>query len=60
MDADQVAQLRVVLGEFVGDVFASLKRRDQCDKGGLYLRGLMIEGRWKLMQLMGDRLGIDY
>ena len=60
MDAEQVAQLRAELDAFVGDVFASLKRRDQRDKGGLYLRGLMLEGRRKSMQPMGDRLGIDY
>lgn len=60
MDEGQVTQLRAELDEFVGDVFASLKRRDQRDKGGLYLRGLMIEGRRKSMQPMGDRLGIDY
>lgn len=60
MDDGEVAKLRGQLDGFVGDVFASLKRRDQRDKGGLYLRGLMIEGRRKSMQPMGDRLGIDY
>ncbi|MFD5823459.1 hypothetical protein ACFWFN_14130 [Nesterenkonia xinjiangensis] len=28
--------------------------------GSLYLQGLMLEGRRKSMQPMGDRLGIDY
>ena len=60
MDDVEVAKLRSELDEFVGDVFASLKRADQRDKGGLYLRGLMLEGRRKSMQPMGDRLGIDY
>lgn len=60
MDEGQVVKLRGQLDTFVGDVFASLKRRDQREKGGLYLRGLMIEGRRKSMQPMGDRLGIDY
>lgn len=60
MDEVEVVKLRSQLDTFVGDVFASLKRRDQRDKGGLYLRGLMIEGRRKSMQPMGDRLGIDY
>ena len=47
MDEVEVVKLRSQLDTFVGDVFASLKRRDQRDKGGLYLRGLMIEGRRK-------------
>lgn len=52
--------MRGELGDFVGEVFASLQRKDQRAKGGLYLRGLMLEGRRKSMQPMGDRLGIDY
>lgn len=52
--------MRAELDEFVGEVFASLARKDQRSKGGLYLRGLMLEGRRKSMQPMGDRLGIDY
>ncbi len=52
--------MRAELDEFVGEVFASLARKDQRAKGGLYLRGLMLEGRRKSMQPMGDRLGIDY
>lgn len=48
------------LGEFVGEVFASLARKDQRAKGSLYLQGLMLEGRRKSMQPMGERLGIDY
>ena len=52
--------MRAGLDEFVGEVFASLQRKDQRAKGGLYLQGLMLEGRRKSMQPMGDRLGIDY
>lgn len=52
--------MRVELDEFVQGAFASLTRKDQRAKGGLYLRGLMLEGRRKSMQPMGDRLGIDY
>lgn len=52
--------MRAELDDFVGEVFASLARKDQRSKGGLYLRGLMLEGRRKSMQPMGDRLGIDY
>ncbi len=60
MRADEIERVRAELDEFVGEVFASLARKDQRAKGGLYLRGLMLEGRRKSMQPMGDRLGIDY
>ena len=60
MRADEIARVRAGLDEFVGEVFASLQRKDQRAKGGLYLQGLMLEGRRKSMQPMGDRLGIDY
>lgn len=60
MRADEIERVRVELGEFVDEVFASLARKDQRAKGGLYLRGLMLEGRRKSMQPMGGRLGIDY
>ena len=53
-------RVRAELDGFVGEVFASLARKDQRAKGGWYLRGLMLEGRRKSMQPMGDRLGIDY
>jgi len=57
---DELERVRVDLDEFVGEAFASLARKDQRAKGGLYLQGLMLEGRRKSMQPMGDRLGIDY
>lgn len=57
---DEIERVRGELDDFVGEVFASLQRKDQRSKGGLYLRGLMLEGRRKSMQPMGDRLGIDY
>src|SRR5690625_1241223 len=60
MEQRDIEQVRAQLDAFVSDVFVSLKRRDQRDKGGLYLQGLMLEGRRKSMQPMGDRLGIDY
>ncbi|MCY0932624.1 IS701 family transposase, partial [Streptomyces sp. H27-H1] len=41
---------------FVADVFASVPRRDQREKGGCYLRGLMLEGRRKSIQAMAGRL----
>lgn len=52
--------MRSELDGFVGEVFASLSRKDQRSKGSLYLQGLMLEGRRKSMQPMGDRLGVDY
>ncbi len=52
--------MRANLDEFVGEVFASLARKDQRAKGGLYLQGVMLEGRRKSMQPMGERLGVDY
>ncbi len=52
--------MRQSLDEFVGEVFASLPRKDQRGKGGMYLQGLMLEGRRKSMQPMGGRLGVDY
>jgi SRSO17 transposase len=56
----EIAETRAELEAFVDDVVASLPRADQRNKGNLYLHGLMLDGRRKSMQLMGDRLGIDY
>ncbi|MFI1369738.1 IS701 family transposase [Streptomyces griseochromogenes] len=41
---------------FVGDVFASVPRKDQRVKGDCYLRGLMLDGRRKSIQSMASRL----
>lgn len=60
MRADRSVDVRERLEEFVAEVFAPLARADQRAKGGLYLQGLMLEGRRKSMQPMGSRLGIDY
>lgn len=60
MRQEEIERVRAELDGFVGEVFASLARKDQRVKGGLYLRGLMLEGRRKSMQPMGDRLGVDY
>lgn len=56
----EVAEVKAELDAFVGHAFASLPRRDQRAKGNLYLRGLMLDGRRKSMQPMGERLGVDY
>jgi SRSO17 transposase len=54
------AGLRVELEEFVGQVFASLGRKDQRAKGRLYLQGLMPEGRRRSVQPMAERLDVDH
>jgi len=53
-------EVQGALEAFVEDVFGSLARKDQRAKGGLYVQGLMLEGRRKSMQPMGERLGVDY
>lgn len=60
MDQAEIEQVRQELDAFVSEVFASLVRADQRQKGGLYLRGLMLEGRRKSMQPMAERLGVDH
>jgi SRSO17 transposase len=60
MRQDEIETARGELESFVQDVFASLSRKDQRAKGGLYLQGVMLKGRRKSMQPMGDRLGVDY
>lgn len=60
MRADEIDQVQGLLEAFVQDVFGSLARKDQRAKGGLYLQGLMLDGRRKSIQPMGERLGIDY
>jgi SRSO17 transposase len=60
MKPDELEKTRAELDAFVEDVFASLPRADQRAKGNLYLHGLMLDGRRKSMQPMGERLGVDY
>ncbi|MFD4118204.1 IS701 family transposase [Streptomyces niveus] len=60
MRAGELAACRGRLEEFVSEVFAPLVRRDQREKGALYLRGLLLDGRRKSMQPMAGRLGIDH
>ncbi|MCZ2404255.1 IS701 family transposase [Paenarthrobacter sp. Z7-10] len=59
MKPDELAETKAELEAFVQDVFASVPRADQRNKGSLYLHGLMLDGRRKSMQPMGARLGID-
>ncbi|MEW2404128.1 transposase [Streptomyces sp. NPDC046862] len=60
MRADELAACRARLEEFAGEVFTPLARADQRVKGGLYLRGLLLDGRRKSMQPMAGRLGVDH
>lgn len=60
MRADELSACRGRLEEFAGEVFTPLARADQRVKGGLYLRGLLLDGRRKSMQPMAGRLGVDH
>ncbi len=48
------------LDSFVGEVFSSLVRKDRRATAGLYVRGLMLDGRRKSMQPMAARLRVDH
>ena len=41
-------------------MFQPFARSEQRVNGGLYLRGLMLDGRRKSMVLMAERLGVDH
>ena len=60
MDATGFAAVGEKLDAFARQVFSSLPRSDQRATGGLYLRGLMLDGRRKSMQPMAARLGVDH
>jgi len=60
MNDEDLAVVRAELEAFVADVFVSLRRSDQRAKGGLYLRGLMLDGQRKSMQPMAQRLQVDH
>ncbi|MBC6463880.1 transposase, partial [Actinomadura sp. HBU206391] len=60
MIAEELGAVRVCLEDFAAEMFAPLVRRDQRINGGLYLRGLMLDGRRKSMQPMAERLGVDH
>ncbi|MFH9426638.1 IS701 family transposase [Streptomyces sp. NPDC017529] len=60
MTPEELAGCRDRLEAFAAEVFAPLVRSDQRVKGGLYLRGLLLDGRRKSMQPMARRLGVDH
>lgn len=60
MTPAELAAVRGRLEDFAGEIFAPFVRREQHLNGGLYLRGLMLDGRRKSMQPMAERLGVDH
>ena len=60
MDAAGLVRVDEQLDSFVGEVFSSLARKDQRATAGLYVRGLMLDGRRKSMQPMAARLRVDH
>lgn len=60
MRVEEIAAVRSRLEEFVTEVFEPLPRSDQRATGGLYVRGLLLDGQRKSMQPMAERLGVDH
>ena len=60
MTPEEMALVRPRLEAFAGEMLGGLARADQRAKGGLYLRGLMLDGKRKSMQPMAARLGVDH
>lgn len=60
MKPTELTRLGTELTDYVAEVFASLVRKDQRATSGLYLQGLMLDGRRKSMQPMAMRLGVDH
>ena len=52
----ELAGVRGRLESFAAEMFAPLGRKDQRRWGGVYLRGLMLEGRRKSIEPMAERL----
>jgi SRSO17 transposase len=59
MELGEMVRVRPVIERFAAEVFADLPRRDQRGKGGLYVRGLLTDGKRKSMVPMAARLGVD-
>jgi SRSO17 transposase len=52
----ELARVRGRLVEFAGEMFASMRRKDQRRWGEVYLRGLMLDGKRKSIEPMAARL----
>jgi SRSO17 transposase len=60
VDAAGLVRVDEQLDSFVGEVFSPLARKDRRATAGLYVRGLMLDGRRKSMQPMAARLRVDH
>ena len=56
LSARELSRVRERLVEFAGEMFASMRRKDQRRWGEVYMRGLMLEGRRKSIEPMAARL----
>jgi SRSO17 transposase len=56
LSTKQLARVRGRLEEFAGEMFEPLGRQDQRRWGGVYLRGLMLDGKRKSIEPMAARL----
>jgi SRSO17 transposase len=56
LSLDGLARVRGRLEEFAGEMFESMARKDQRRWGGVYLRGLMLDGKRKSIEPMAARL----
>src|ERR1039458_6737048 len=52
----ELARVRSGLEEFAGEMFESMRRKDQRRWGGVDLRGLMLDGKRKSVEPMAARL----
>ncbi|BBC29185.1 putative transposase [Streptomyces graminofaciens] len=59
MMAEELAAVRCDLEDFAAEVFESFARADQRRWGGVYPRGLLLDGRRKSVEPMAVRLGED-
>ena len=60
MTPDEIAEVRPELLDFTAGMLGGLPRKDQRAAGGLYVRGLLADGRRKSMVAMAERLGVDH
>jgi SRSO17 transposase len=60
VDAASLVRAGEQLESFVDEVFSSLMRKDRRATAGLYVRGLMLDGRRKSMQPMAQRLRVNH
>jgi SRSO17 transposase len=56
LSVKELQRVRGRLEEFTGEMFESMARKDQRRWGGVYLRGLMLDGKRKSIEPMAARL----